>query len=131
MQALRMGLLRLRQKSARGGLLLALLPCFLLLAYCCLFFCARAPTGRILDTGAGAGAGGGGGGAGAGAGMEVGGAVGATEVGSGAGPLALMVWVRFDEGHPAAWTRRGTEMGESGALLSDQSAGTLPGPQPQ
>lgn len=80
----------------------------------------------MLDTGAGAG--GGGAGAGAGAGVDVGGAVGATEVGSGAGPLALMVRVWFGEGHPAAWTRRGTEMDESGAQLSDRSAGTLPGP---
>lgn len=45
MQALRMGLLRVRQKRARGGLLLVELPCFLLLAYCCLFLWVREPTG--------------------------------------------------------------------------------------
>lgn len=45
MQALRMGLLRVRQNSALGGLLLVEPPCFLLLAYCCLFLCASEPTG--------------------------------------------------------------------------------------
>ena len=34
MQALRMGLLRDKQKRARAGRLLDELPCFLLLAYC-------------------------------------------------------------------------------------------------
>lgn len=101
-----MGLLRLRQNRALGGLLLALLPCFLLLAYCCRFFCANAPTGMVVVAGAGGadGADGAGGagtavdavtGAGAGAGVVVGGASGAAGAGgagSGAGPLALMVW---------------------------------------
>lgn len=92
MHALRMGLLRLRQNRALGGLLLALLPCFLLLAYCCRFFCANAPTGMVEDAGAGwAGGTGGAVGAGAGAGVEVAGASGAVGVGLGAGPLALMV----------------------------------------
>lgn len=45
MQALRIGLLRVRQNRARGGLLLVDPPCFLLLAYCCLFLCASEPTG--------------------------------------------------------------------------------------
>lgn len=45
MQALRMGLLRVKQNSALGGLLLVEPPCFLLLAYCCLFLCASEPTG--------------------------------------------------------------------------------------
>lgn len=45
MQALRMGLLSVRQNRARGGLLLVDPPCFLLLAYCCLFLWARDPTG--------------------------------------------------------------------------------------
>lgn len=49
MQALRIGLLRVRQKSARGGLLLVELPCFLLLAYCCLFLCDSEPTGALSD----------------------------------------------------------------------------------
>jgi len=110
MQALRMGLLSLRQNRALGGLLLALLPCFLLLAYCCRFFCANAPTGMVLDTGAGAAGGAGGAtgaGAAAGAGVEAGGASGATEAGSGAGPLALMMWAWLCEEHPAAWICQG------------------------
>jgi len=45
MQALRIGLLRVRQNRALGGLLLVDPPCFLLLAYCCLFLCASEPTG--------------------------------------------------------------------------------------
>ena len=45
MQALRIGLLRVRQNRARGGLLLVDPPCFLLLAYCCLFLCASEPAG--------------------------------------------------------------------------------------
>ncbi len=45
MQALRIGLLRVRQNRALGGLLLVDPPCFLLLAYCCLFFCASEPAG--------------------------------------------------------------------------------------
>lgn len=104
-----MGLLRLRQNRALGGLLLALLPCFLLLAYCCRFFCANAPTGMVVEA-AGAGWAGGAGGAagvgagtGAGAGTEAGGASGAVGAGSGAGPLALMVRVWLCEEHPAAW----------------------------
>lgn len=55
MQALRMGLLRVRQNRALGGLLLVEPPCFLLLAYCCLFFCASEPTGGgpVVQTGGG------------------------------------------------------------------------------
>lgn len=49
MQALRIGLFRVRQKSARGGLLLVALPCFLLLAYCCLFLCDSEPIGALSD----------------------------------------------------------------------------------
>lgn len=45
MQALRMGLLSVRQNRALGGRLLVDPPCFLLLAYCCLFLCASDPTG--------------------------------------------------------------------------------------
>lgn len=45
MQALRIGLLRVRQNKALGGLLLVDPPCFLLFAYCCLFLCASEPTG--------------------------------------------------------------------------------------
>lgn len=45
MQALRIGLLRVRQNRALGGLLLVDPPCFLLLAYCCLFLWASEPTG--------------------------------------------------------------------------------------
>lgn len=45
MQALRIGLFSVRQNRALGGLLLVDDPCFLLLAYCCLFFCASEPTG--------------------------------------------------------------------------------------
>lgn len=90
-----MGLLRLRQNRALCGRLFALLPCFLLLAYCCRFFCANAPTGMVEVAGAG-GTGGAGGalgaGAGAGAGVEDGGASWAAGAGSGAGPLELMVW---------------------------------------
>lgn len=54
MQALRIGLLRVRQKRALGGLPLVDPPCFLLLAYCCLFFCASEPTGagaEVVQTG--------------------------------------------------------------------------------
>ena len=108
MQALRMGLLRLRQNRALGGLLLALLPCFLLLAYCCRFFCANAPTGMVEVAGAGraggaGGATGAGARAGAGAGVEAGGASGVEGAGSGVGPLALMVRAWLCEKHPAAW----------------------------
>jgi len=109
-----MGLLSLRQNRALGGLLLALLPCFLLLAYCCRFFCANAPTGMVEVAGAG-GAGGAGGaaGAGAGAGVGAGGASGAVGAGagSGAGPLALMVSAWLFEEHPAAWICQGREGG--------------------
>lgn len=49
MQARRIGLLRVRQKSARGGLLLVALPCFLLLAYCCLFLCDSEPIAALSD----------------------------------------------------------------------------------
>lgn len=109
-----MGLLRLRQNRALGGLLLALLPCFLLLAYCCRFFCASAPTGMVVDTGVGrvGGAGGatGAGGA-AGAGVEAGGASGAMGVGSRVGPLALMVRACLFEQHPAAWICQGRHEG--------------------
>lgn len=114
MQALRMGLLRLRQNRALGGLLLALLPCFLLLAYCCRFFCANAPTGMVVDAWAGrvGGAGGGAGArAGAGAGVEDGGASGAVGVGSGVSPLALMVRAWLRDGHPAAWICQGRQEG--------------------
>lgn len=45
MQALRIGLLRDKQKRARGGRLLDVLPCFLLLAYCWRFLWDRDPTG--------------------------------------------------------------------------------------
>ena len=44
MQARRMGLLSLRQKRARAARVLAVLPCFLLLAYCARLRWARAPT---------------------------------------------------------------------------------------
>lgn len=74
----------------------------------------------VLVTGAGAAGGGGGAGAGAGAGVEVGGATGAAKMGSGAGPLALMLRVWFGEGHPAAWTCQCTQSGKSRAQLSDQ-----------
>lgn len=120
-----MGLLRVRQNRALAGLLLALLPCFLLLAYCCRFFCANAPTGMVVDVwegsaggadvAAGAGAGTGaaaGAAAGAGAGVEAGGASGAAAgAGSGAGPLALMVWAWLGEEHPAAWICQGRQGG--------------------
>lgn len=108
-----MGLLRLRQNRALGGLLLALLPCFLLLAYCCRFFCANAPTGMVVDAGAGVGGTGGAAGAGAtaGAGVEVGGASGAVGAGSGVGPLALMVRAWLCEEHPAAWICQGRQGG--------------------
>ena len=66
---------KLRQKRALCGRVFAELPCFLLLAYCCLFFCAREPTGTTVDGGGAAGV----------VGTAAGGAVG------GAGPLALMV----------------------------------------
>lgn len=72
-QARRMGLLRFRQKRALCGRVLAELPCFLLLAYCCRFFWASEPTGTTEDTGTEA--------AGGAAGVAAG----------GAGPLALMV----------------------------------------
>ena len=116
MHALRMGLLRLRQNRALGGLLLALLPCFLLLAYCCRFFCASAPTGMVVDAWAGGAGGAGGGagaraGAGAGAGVEAGGASGAVGAGSGVSPLALMVWAWLRDGHPAAWICQGRQKG--------------------
>lgn len=45
MQALRIGLLRDKQKRARAGRLLDVLPCFLLLAYCWRFLWDRDPTG--------------------------------------------------------------------------------------
>lgn len=109
-----MGLLSLRQNRALGGLLLALLPCFLLLAYCCRFFCANAPTGMVVDAGAGrVGGMGGAAGAGAtaGAGVEVGGASGAVGAGSGVGPLALMVRAWLCEEHPAAWICQGRQGG--------------------
>ena len=111
-----MGLLRLRQNRALGGLLLALLPCFLLLAYCCRFFCANAPTGMVVAAGAGGaggavGATGAGAGTGAGVGVEAGGASGAAGAGSGAGPLALMVRAWLCEEHPAAWICQGRQGG--------------------
>lgn len=55
MQALRIGLLRVRQNRALGGLLLVDPPCFLLLAYCCLFLCASEPAGGapVVQTGGG------------------------------------------------------------------------------
>lgn len=71
MQARRMGLLRLRQKRALCGRVLAELPCFLLLAYCCRFFWANEPAGTTEDTGTATAA----------AGVAAG----------GVGPLALMM----------------------------------------
>ena len=76
-----MGLLSLRQNRALGGLLLALLPCFLLLAYCCRFFCASAPTGMVVVAAGTVGAGGGAG-AGVGAGAEAGAGAGAGACGA-------------------------------------------------
>jgi len=49
MQALRMGLLSVRQNRALGGLLLVEPPCFLLLAYCCLFLWDSRPAGATAD----------------------------------------------------------------------------------
>lgn len=46
-----MGLLSVRQNSALGGLLLVEPPCFLLLAYCCLFLCDNEPTGAGVAPG--------------------------------------------------------------------------------
>lgn len=92
-----MGLLSLRQNRALAGLVLALLPCFLLLAYCARFFCAKAPTGTV---GTGTGAAGG-----AATGLGTGGATGvaAGAAGALAGPLALMVWAWLCGACPAAW----------------------------
>lgn len=49
MHALRIGLLRDKQKRARAGRLLDVLLCFLLLAYCWRFLWDRVPTGRAVS----------------------------------------------------------------------------------
>lgn len=90
MQARRMGLLSLRQKRARAARVLAVLPCFLLLAYCCRLRWAREPTGAVGGAaGAAAEAGTGGaaaaGGAGVAAGAGAAGVVAEAEAGAAAG----------------------------------------------
>ena len=49
MQALRTGLLSVRQNSALGGRLFVEPPCFLLLAYCCLFLWDSRPAGATAE----------------------------------------------------------------------------------